>query len=229
MTATLARYTVFRLKEKCLRYSYTIQYCPGKWHKGADAVSCNPLATVVALISLCPTHPSSKDVHLSDNIDATTELANIQATMNTGDNNTTMTPDHIQALGWNDQSYTNLINSINQGFPSKCFLTKPDICNFWEVQHQLNIDRSLVLIDGRIIIPKSLRKKVLHCLYSAHQGTDGMKACTRDTVYWAGMNVSIYNFRENCSICARGIIVIVVGNEHGDMSSNPGRNWLHFT
>ena len=28
---------------------------------------------------------------------------------------------------------------------------------------------------------------------------------------------------------ARGIIVIVVGNEHGDTSSNPGRDWLHFT
>ena len=28
---------------------------------------------------------------------------------------------------------------------------------------------------------------------------------------------------------ARGVMVIVVGNEHGDMSSNPGRDWLHFT
>ena len=28
---------------------------------------------------------------------------------------------------------------------------------------------------------------------------------------------------------ARGVIVIVVRNEHGDTSSNPGRDWLHFT
>ena len=28
---------------------------------------------------------------------------------------------------------------------------------------------------------------------------------------------------------ARGVIVIVVGNEHGDTSSNPGRDLLHFT
>ena len=28
---------------------------------------------------------------------------------------------------------------------------------------------------------------------------------------------------------ARGVIVIVVGNEHGYTSSNPGRDWLHFT
>ena len=28
---------------------------------------------------------------------------------------------------------------------------------------------------------------------------------------------------------ARGVMIIVVGNEHGDTSSNPGRDWLHFT
>ena len=28
---------------------------------------------------------------------------------------------------------------------------------------------------------------------------------------------------------ARCVIVIVVGNEHGDTSSNSGRDWLHFT
>ena len=28
---------------------------------------------------------------------------------------------------------------------------------------------------------------------------------------------------------ARGVMVIVVGNGYGDTSSNPGRDWLHFT
>ena len=27
---------------------------------------------------------------------------------------------------------------------------------------------------------------------------------------------------------AHGVMVIIVGNGHGDMSSNPGRDWLHF-
>ena len=57
-------------------------------------------------------------------------------------------------------------------------------------------------MDGRIIIPKSLRKKVLHFLHSTHQGVDSMKACANDSVYWSGMNASICNFRANSSICA---------------------------
>ena len=28
---------------------------------------------------------------------------------------------------------------------------------------------------------------------------------------------------------ARGVMIIVVGNGHSDKSSNPGRDWLHFT
>ena len=46
-------------------------------------------------------------------------------------------------------------------------------------------------------------------------------------------------FCENCKFVmftnsqiyqtARGVVVIVVGNKHGDSSSNPGRDWLHFT
>ena len=28
---------------------------------------------------------------------------------------------------------------------------------------------------------------------------------------------------------ARGVMVIIVGNGHGDTSSNPGRDWLHST
>ena len=37
---------LFRLKEKTLRYRFTIQHCPGKWHRGPGAVSRHPVAVV---------------------------------------------------------------------------------------------------------------------------------------------------------------------------------------
>ena len=46
---------------------------------------------------------------------------------------------------------------------------------------------------------------------------------------------AVVNLRQILSLLAipvggaRGVIVIVVGNEHGDTSSNPGRDCLHFT
>ena len=42
-----------------------------------------------------------------------------------------------------------------------------------------------------------------------------------------GMNSIIFPI--NIYGGARGVIVIVIGNGHGDSSSNPGREWLHFT
>ena len=38
--------------------------------------------------------------------------------------------------------------------------------------------------------------------------------------------ISIHNFHKGG---ARGVMVIVAGNVHGDTSSNPGRDLLHFT
>ena len=63
------------------------------------------MATVEALLNLCPTHPSSEDIHFSDNINVATELATNQVTMNSGDNNTAMSPDYILASGQNALSY----------------------------------------------------------------------------------------------------------------------------
>ena len=160
---------LFKLKEKSLSYFFIIQHCPGKWLKDADAISCNPVATVEALLSLYPTQPSVKDIHLSENIDAAMELATIQAVINSSNDVAAMSPDNIHASGQNDQSYMTLINTINQGFPTKHSLTEPEIYDFWEVRHRLSTERDLVLMNRRIVVPKSLKGKVLNCLYRGHE------------------------------------------------------------
>ena len=39
---------------------------------------------------------------------------------------------------------------------------------------------------------------------------------------------SVYKIITECLGGARGVMVIVVGNGHGDKSSNPGQDWLHL-
>ena len=41
-------------------------------------------------------------------------------------------------------------------------------------------------------------------------------------------NIATYELSTFCG-GAPGVMVIVVGNGHWDTSSNPGRDWLHFT
>ena len=39
---------------------------------------------------------------------------------------------------------------------------------------------------------------------------------------------SMKNYKSKQNDCS-GVMVIIVGNGHGNMSSNPGQDWLHFT
>ena len=49
---------LFWLKEKSLRYCFTMQHCPGKWHRAPDAISRNPVITVQSLLDTFPIEPS---------------------------------------------------------------------------------------------------------------------------------------------------------------------------
>ena len=54
-----------------------------------------------------------------------------------------------------------------------------------------------------------------------------MIACT----FLIGILYTLYNqmYSKSYGGGARGVMVIVVGIGHDDTSSNPGRDWLHFT
>ena len=49
--------------------------------------------------------------------------------------------------------------------------------------------------------------------------------------YWQrSQTLLTYTFiTDTTTTGARGVVVIVVGNGHGDTSSNPGPDWLHFS
>lgn len=59
---------LFRLKEKSLRYRFTIQHCPRKCHTGSDAISRNSVAFLQAFINILPAQPSQSDILESDYI-----------------------------------------------------------------------------------------------------------------------------------------------------------------
>ena len=43
------------------------------------------------------------------------------------------------------------------------------------------------------------------------------------------LRIVTWSYYEQMIGGARGVMVTAVGNGHGDASSNPGRDWLHFT
>ena len=193
---------LFRIKEKALRYNFMIQHCPGKWQRGADAISRSPIAAKQAFIHAFNTAPSPSETSETENIEALVESVTISSLSDFKDANT-ISPEMIRRAAKDDNTYTTLMNTIINGFPDSRHLTSPEIREYWEVRHRLCIDNAIVLMDGRTVVPHSLRNRVLRALHSAHQGVVGMRARANESVYWPGMDASIRHHHSSCTACSK--------------------------
>ncbi|XP_026566883.1 uncharacterized protein K02A2.6-like, partial [Pseudonaja textilis] len=58
-----------------------------------------------------------------------------------------------------------------------------------------------LLWGTRVVIPTSLRTRVLEALHEGHPGIVRMKALARSYVWWTGLDEDIVNWVSSCSIC----------------------------
>ena len=69
------------------------------------------------------------------------------------------------------------------------------------MRDDLYVVEGVPIHDGRILIPVPLRKEVLECLHSAHQGVNGMLAHAKQRLFWPGMDAAIRLTRAQCDEC----------------------------
>ena len=55
---------------------------------------------------------------------------------------------------------------------------------FWDAREHLSISKDVILYKDRIVIPTSLRERIVENLHSAHQGVYGMFSRAKETVFW---------------------------------------------
>ena len=192
---------LFKLKEKTLQYRFTIQHRQGKWHRGSDAMSRHPAAVVKAVYDVCCVCPTEVELQEADAVEDAVRSVTIEAMADYGDDLGVISPYLVRAAGCADRNYMTLVNTVERGFPGTRHLTDPGIREFLEVRHRLSTENGLVLLDRRIVIPLSHRKRVLRCLHAAHQGVVGMKARANISVYWPGMDAAIRNYHASCCVC----------------------------
>ena len=114
---------LFWLKEKSLRYRFTMQHCPGKWHRTPDAISCNPVTTVQSLLDTFHIEHSPIDTDESDEICAATRLTALTSISQLNG---------YSAITSLDAQYTWLGKTIDNGFPNSHQTTSPIIREYWE-------------------------------------------------------------------------------------------------
>lgn len=66
---------------------------------------------------------------------------------------------------------------------------------------ELSTHRDCILWGNRVVIPESLRDRVLQLLHSNHPGICAMKACARSYVWWPGLDTEIEEKVRGCNTC----------------------------
>ena len=198
----IANPRLLKLKEKTLLFRFNIQHCPGKWHRGSDAVSRN-IGGFRPVLEVCAIAPSDEEDEMSVDVECHYKMASVEAIASYSDEIGVISPDEVRSHGLADSTYTTLISQVRNGFPNNRRSLDPLIRDFWEVRHRLSVDDGLAMVDQRIVIPSNLRDRVLKCLHAAHQGVVGMKSRANATVFWPGIEASIKNYRDICSTCIR--------------------------
>ena len=199
------------LKEKTLRFKFRIVHVPGTRHTAADALSRYPVGP--------PTQtPLSDDATPMTDEEQTVPITShdfLMAIRTRQDSSEVCSGDDthlgLSSLTWNDvriatssdTSMNKLLELVEHGFPH----AKNDLPQELRAYHQY-IDKltsfdGVVLHNDRIVIPPSLRDRVLQSLHSAHQGVSQMYSRADASFFWPGMTTDINNMRLHCSSCNR--------------------------
>ena len=202
------------LKEKTLRYRFTMVHIPGVKNRASDTLSRHPTGD-----------PCPKRLHLQDDVSSLTipeivlngphspnytpeatdesEILLQESLSSALSSTSVITWEDVQTATSSDQDMNRLLESIEDGIPEDRLQMPQGIRPFHGIRHHLYTVDGVVIYKDRIVIPPSLRRTCLSSLHAAHQGTSAMIAKAESSVFWPGITKDITQQRATCSACNR--------------------------
>ena len=178
------------------QYSYQIEYRRTSAHGNADALSRLPSATDTSF----------------DN-DETGDEADQVCMVNTiGSQLDPLDSKILTKESSKDPLLATVMRYCREGWPERC----PEN-PYWKVKENLSVTNGCLFHGARLVIPESLRERVLEILHISHMGMQRMKQLARTAVYWPGIDAAIVNLSQRCTTCG----------EHQDMPAKaPVHPWI---
>ncbi|RUS78870.1 hypothetical protein EGW08_013375 [Elysia chlorotica] len=205
------------LKEKALRYRFRVVHIPGIRHAAADAMSRKPVSEpcmltlpddVAALLpstipSIEPCLPQTfLQTICADFQDDSTQVCS-QTDSTPTELVKSVTWDNVRLATASDPIMIALSKTIEDGFPDDRTHLPPEIREFYQFRENLSTFDGVILYHDRVVVPPSLRVKILQMLHSAHQCVSQMLSRAETSFFWPGMTPAITETRARCSSCNR--------------------------
>ena len=150
---------------------------------------CKDTSTRKHLVGLL----AAKDTDNEDNLDD--EIHSI------GASSSKVSWEDVKAATHADSSAQMLKTWVEYGLEGDRYSLPCDLKPFWRYKQQLTVEDGVVMYQGRIFIPQSLREIILKTLHSSHQGQTGMLLRAERSLFWPGMLQDIKTTRDQCRTC----------------------------
>lgn len=182
---------LFRLKRRTLRWRFEIEYQRGATNPFADAMSRHPSGYAELASASMMTNLDRKEATYIGGIVSETEKF------------FAVTWETVQTESLKDETMCLLGDYIRNQFPDSRKDLPEKIRCFWEVREGLRCSDGVILYKDRIVIPSSLRNKIVENLHSAHQGVSSMYSRAQTIVYWPRLASDLEDARSACRACHR--------------------------
>ena len=204
------------LKEKTLRYRFTMVHIPGVRNKTSDALSRHPTGITsptrmvlqddgTAPNTACPRSGLRIPTALLEGISIAPPTEEDDSGLSTAlcaaISNIPLNWEAIQIATAADDTLQELSLVIEEGPPDKRHLMPPATRDFFPFRDSLSAVDGVLTYGDRIVIPAKLRRTCLDALHAAHQGTSRMTARTESSLFWPGMTKDIAATRDSCAVC----------------------------
>ena len=94
-----------------------------------------------------------------------------------------------------------LLNKVSLCLRNNKWGNDEELKPYFKVKEQLTTKRGIILKDARIVVPNSLRSRILKMAHEGHQGMTKTKALIRSKVWWPGVDRDVENEVRACVPC----------------------------